>query len=102
MQGGKNKSLPWVWPFHCAATSSPISFPPSGHTKDGSQALRLLEVRFAAMETHRNSEFGPHFLFPARLRNEHGRPALGLIKLKLLLRTVDKRTDVQQRLIGSA
>ncbi len=67
------------------------------------QARRRLaiEVRFAAMETQRNG-VRPHFPFPARLHNERSRPALGLIKLKLLLRVVEKRTDVQESLIGGA
>jgi hypothetical protein len=55
------------------------------------------------METQRN-RVRHHFLFPARLRNERSPPALalGLIKLKLLLRMVEKRTDVQEWLIGGA
>ncbi len=42
----------------------------------------------------------PHFLFPTYLFNERSHPALGLNKL--LLRVVQKRTDVQELLIGGA
>jgi hypothetical protein len=73
---------------------------PSGRTNDASQARRLsaIEVRFGAMETHRNRV---RALFPAACAMSAA-VQRGLIKLKLLLRMVEKRTDVQEPLIGSA
>jgi hypothetical protein len=53
------------------------------------------------METQRIGVPAPLPL-PGRLRNERGRPAIGLIKLKLLLRVVEERTDVQEWLVGGA
>ena len=61
---------------------------PSGRTNDASQARRLsaIEVRFGAMETHRNRVRGP---FPATCAMSAA-VQHGLIKLKLLLRMVEK------------
>jgi hypothetical protein len=72
-------------------------------TKDAVQARRLaIEVRFAAMVTQRNGVRLPHPLPRPPVHNERSRPTLGLIKLKLLLRVVEERTDVQEWLIGGA